>query len=267
VKRISDRERAEAIVAQMREFRAELGVVPAWYIEQATKELGRSRACLYRWAKDGVPAGARSGFELQDEHKVAVFDERGVGAAWQALRSEGADVPSRTTWYRVAGRDLSEFERRYMQGGLPGARSAQLRLERREGRRGDALIADHKLVDLLVGLPGAGKPVRPWITSFMEPSTRAIAGLAVSIRPHRGVVLAALGEAIRERPELTPAHGKPWIIRFDNGLEFLADAIRSAAMDLGFHPVPLRARSPWLNGKIERWHQTMTRELIRRLPY
>ena len=72
---------------------------------------------------------------------------------------------------------------------------------------------------------------------------------------------------MRERPELTPAHGKPWIIRFDNGLEFLAGVIRSAAMDLAFHPVPLRARSPWLNGKIERWHQTMTRELIRRLPY
>ena len=267
MKRIADRERAEAIVAQMREFRAELGVVPAWYLEQAKKELGRSRACLYRWAKDGVPAGTRSGFQLQGEHKVAVFDERGVGAAWQALRAEGADVPSRTTWYVAAGRDLSELERRYIQGGLPGARSAQLRLERREGRRGDALIADHKLIDLLVCLPGAAKPVRPWITSFMEPSTRAIAGLAVSVRPHRGVVLAALGEAIRERPELTPAHGKPWIIRFDNGLEFLAGAIRSAAVDLGFNPVPLRRRSPWLNGKIERWHQTMTRELIRRLPH
>jgi putative transposase len=81
------------------------------------------------------------------------------------------------------------------------------------------------------------------------------------------VVLAALGEAIRERPELTPAHGKPWIIRFDNGLEFLAGAIRSAALDLAFSPVPLRRRSPWLNGKIERWHRTMTDELIRRLPH
>lgn len=267
MKRISDRERAEAIVAQMREFRAELGVIPTWYLEQAKQELGRSRACLYRWAKDGVPAPVRQGFQFQGEHKVAVFDERSVGAAWRALRSEGAEVPSRTAWYRAAGRDLSELERRYVQGGLPGARSAQLRLERREGGRGDALIADHKLVDLLVCLPGAAKPLRPWITSFMEPSTRAIAGLAVSVRPHRGVVLAALGEAIRERPEFTPAHGKPWIIRFDNGLEFLAGAIRSAALDLGFNPVPLRRRSPWLNGKIERWHQTMTRELIRRLPH
>ena len=124
MKRIADRERAEAIVAQMREFRAELGVVPAWYLEQAEQELGRSRACLYRWAKDGVPTGARSGFQLQAEHKVAVFDERGVGAAWHALRAEGAEVPSRTTWYRVSGRDLSELERRYIQGGLP-ARAAR----------------------------------------------------------------------------------------------------------------------------------------------
>jgi len=252
----------------MRELRDELGLVPAWYLEQASKELGRSRACLYRWAKDGVPAATTpSGFQFERDHKAAVFEERCVGAAWKALLADGAEVPSRTTWYRAAGRDLSEIERRYARGGLPGARGAQLRLERREGGRGDALIADHKLVDLLVCLPGTAKPVRPWITSFMEPSTRAIAGLAVSVRPHRGVVLAALGEAIRERPELTPAHGKPWIVRFDNGLEFLAGAIRSAAMDLGFHPVPLRARSPWLNGKIERWHQTMTSELIRRLPH
>jgi putative transposase len=267
MKRIADRERAEAIVGQMREFREQLGFVPAWYLRQAKEELGRSRACLYRWVKDGVPTRERPGFRLEIEHKVAVFDERGVGAAWQALRSEGATVPSRSTWYRAAGRDLSELEHRYARGGLPGARTAQLRLERREGSRGDALIADHKLIDLLVCIPGTGKPVRPWVTSFMEPSTRAIAGLAVSLRPHRGVVLAALGEAIRERPELTPVHGKPWIVRFDNGLEFLAKAIRSAAMDLGFTPVPLRRRSPWLNGKIERWHQTMTRELIARLPY
>jgi putative transposase len=267
MKRIEDRERAEAIVAQMRELREQLGFVPAWYLQQAKEELGRSRACLYRWAKEGVPARERPGFRLHGEHKVAVFDERSVGGAWQALRSEGIDLPSRATWYRAAGRDLSELERRYLRGGLPSARAAQLRLERREGRRGDALIADHTLVDLLVSLPGTAKPVRPWVTSFMEPSTRAIAGLAVSVRPHRGVVLAALGEAMRERPELSPAYGKPWMIRFDNGLEFLAKAIRSAAMDLGVTAVPLRRRSPWLNGKIERWHQTMTRELIARLPY
>jgi putative transposase len=267
VKRIEDRERAEALIAAMRQMRAELGHVPAWYLAQASKELHRSPACLYRWMKDGVPDRSRASFQLADAQKVAVFEEHGVGAAWRTLRAEGQELPSRATWYRAATRDLSELERRYAEGGLPYARRAQLRLERREGGRGDCLIADHKLVDLLVTLPGTAKPARPWVTSFMEPSTRAIAGLAVSVRPHRGVVLAALGEAIRARPELSPAHGKPWMIRFDNGLEFLAKTIRSAAMDLGFNPVPLRRRSPWLNGKIERWHQTMTGELISRLPY
>ena len=267
MKRIADRDRAEAIIAQMREFQAELGHVPAWYLQQASKELGRSQASLYRWVKDGVPSGTRTHFQLEDEHKSAVFEEHGVGAAWKALRADGQELPSRATWYRASARDLTALELRYAQGGLPSARRAQLRLERREGRRGDCLIADHKLAEVLVAMPGTAKPARPWITSFMEPSTRAIAGLAVSVRPHRGVVLAALGEAIRERPELTPAYGKPWTIRFDNGLEFLARAIRSAAMDMAFTPIPLRARSPWLNGKIERWHQTLTRELISRLPY
>ncbi len=267
VKRIADRERAEAIIAQMRALQAELGHVPDWYLREACAELKRSRASLYRWVKDGVPAGRCERFSLSDAHKVAVFDEHGAGGAWAALSRTGEELPSRATWYRASSRDLSMLEQRYAKAGLPGARRAQLRLERREGRRGEALIADHKLADVLVSLPGSHKPARPWITSFMEPSTRAIAGLAVSMRPHRGVVLAALGEAMRERPELTPASGKPWIVRFDNGLEFLAKTIRSAALDLGFTPVPLRRRSPWLNGKIERWHQTMTRELIRRLPH
>jgi putative transposase len=267
VKRIADRERAEAIVTQMRELQAELGHVPSWYLRQACADLKRSRACLYRWAKDGIPAGTRASFQLGDMHKTVVFEEHGVGAGWDALRGQGEQLPSRATWYRAARRDLTELELRYAKGGLPAARSAQLRLQRREGRRGDALIADHKQADVLVSLPGTHKPARPWITSFMEPSTRTIAGLAVSARPHRGVVLAALGDAIRQRPELTPAHGKPWIVRFDNGLEFLANAVRTAALDLGFAPVPLRRRSPWLNGKIERWHQTMTNEMIRRLPH
>jgi len=267
MKRIADRERAEAIVTQMREFQAELGHVPSWYLRQACAELGRSRASLYRWAKNGVPTRERESFRLDNAHKTAVFEEHGVGGAWDALRKQGEEIPSRATWYRAANRDLNAVEMRYAKGGLPNARRAQLRLERREGQRSQTLIADHKLADVLVSLPGTHKPARPWITSFMEPSTRAIAGLAVSVRPHRGVVLAALGEAIRERPELTPAHGKPWIVRFDNGLEFLAKAIGSAALDLGFTPVPLRRRSPWLNGKIERWHQTMTVEMIRRLPH
>ena len=265
--RIADREQAEAILTQLRELRSKLGSIPPWYMTEACAALGRSRSQVYRWINSGLPPERPRGFALKDAHKVAVFEEHGVGAAWDALRKDGAEIPSLATWYRAAGRDLTSLELRYAMGGMPAARRAQLRLQRREGNRAETLIADHTLVDLVVSLPGNAKPRRPWVTSFMEPSTRAIAGLAVSVRPHRGVVLAALGEAIRERAELTPAHGKPWIVRFDNGLEFLAKTIRSAALDLGFAPVPLRRRSPWLNGKIERWHQTMTQELIRRLPH
>src|ERR1017187_1133337 len=106
MKRLADRERAEAIVAQMCEMRAGLGFIPAWYMAEACVALGRSRSQMYRWINNGLPPATRSAFALQDGHKVAVFEEHGVGAAWKALRVEGEEVPSRATWYRAAGRDL-----------------------------------------------------------------------------------------------------------------------------------------------------------------
>ena len=263
-------ERREAVVTGLREIRAELGFIPCNHLREAAEHLERSPSTVLRWVSQGVPrGGARRPYELSPEHKRRIFEWHGcVSAAWAELHRAGEPVPSRATFQRAALRSMSAVDRAYARGGMPEARASQLRLERRETGRGITLVADHKLADVPVVVPGKGAhPVRPWITTFMCASTRAVAGIAVSVRHHRGTVLAALGQAIRRRPELTPAYGLPRLVRFDNGMENLSTAVRGAQFELGFVAAPLPPRSPWLNGKIERWHRTLTDEFISRLPY
>lgn len=263
----ADLERAQALVDALRETRERIGFIPPDQMDVAREELGVDRSTVYRWLRHGLPKG-RAGAALTREEIVALFDHYGVVAhAWAELHASGQTQKSRATFYRAAGQ-LPEIDLLYASEGLPGARRAQLRLERRESHTGRALIADHLLADVEVVLPGKGaKRVRPWLTGFEEPRSRALAGLVISVRPTRAEVLAGLGEAMRRTPEFSPVYGLPTFIRTDNGREFLTKALRSAQVELGFSHLPLRRRSPWLNGKIERWHQTIEHELFARMPW
>jgi len=89
---------------------------------------------------------------------------------------------------------------------------------------------------------------------FMDGFSRLIMGWAISMYPSSATVLAALRSAITIDPECGPFGGVPEALRWDNGLEFAAEALQTAGAVLGCKVAKMPAYTPHLRGKIERSH-------------
>ena len=110
------------------------------------------------------------------------------------------------------------------------------------------------------------RPVRPWLTIFVDCYSRAIMSYVVSLRPNQGHVLAGLGAAIRLREPHGPFCGVPGWITFDRGMENVADAVIEALVMLRMTAMPTLPRHPEHNGKVERLHGTITSMFLAGLP-
>ncbi len=83
--------------------------------------------------------------------------------------------------------------------------------------------------------PGHRKTKQLWMTYFIDCYSRMIMGWMVSVRQSSDAVLEALRDAIALDPEHGNPHGgKPLVVMYDNGLEFLAEVVPDAAAYLDF---------------------------------
>lgn len=265
-----DRELARLAVARLLEVRSRLGRVPESQIRQVAAVLGCSRASLFRWlAAGGLPESERTRFVLGDEHLDAYFGACGsAAAAHRALAASGSEgLPSGRTFERAVQRDLSHAERARAREGVEGERRFSVYLPRPEPARNTTWEGDHKQLDVLVLARRGIRPAKPWLTVFVDTYSRAIMGYAVAMVPDRGVVLAALGSALRGTRDRGPFGGIPCQLRCDNGLEFIADAIAQAAVAIGCEVILTPAYTPFRKGKVERLNCTIITELLATLPF
>lgn len=266
---VVDRELANLAIARLLEQRSRDGRLPASQVRQVAETLGCSRATLYRWlAASGRHEAMRARFELEDVHLDAYFEAAGSAAqAHRALTKAGVGVPSRRTFERAVRRDLTAAERARARLGEEGERRMGIYVARDEPARNRTWEADHKQLDILVRPTRGHRPVKPWLTSFLDTYSRAVMGYAVSLVPDRGVVLAALGASMRLDEARGPFAGRPGQVRCDHGLEFAAGAIREAAAAIGFELCFTPAYMPHRKGKIERFHRTIVTEFLTGLPF
>lgn len=266
---IADRELADLAVARLLEQRFRDGGLPASQVRQVAETLGCSRATVYRWlAAGGRHEALRARFELDDVHLDAFVESAGSAAqAHRVLSQAGASLPSRRTFQRAVRRDLTAVERARARMGEEGERRMGIYVPRDEPARNRTWEADHKQLDILVRPTGGHRPVKPWLTSFLDTYSRAVMGYAVSLVPDRGVVLAALGASMRLDEARGPFAGRPGQVRCDRGLEFAAGAIREAAAAIGFELCFTPPYMPHRKGKIERLHRTIVSEFLTGLPF
>jgi putative transposase len=237
-------------------------------VRQAAAAMGVSERTLWRWLRtDPMPEPAPRGYRLSAEDLDEYMARRGNAAAvWRARYGRGAG-PSKRTLQRAFERELRPGDRAAVVSGAEGRRRHEVYLRWEAARRNDIWEADHKELEVLVLAPRAQRPQKPWATLFLDAYSRLIMGWAISLRPSAATVLAALGKAIRLDPERGPFGGVPSVLRWDNGLEFAADALASAAGVLGAAIVPTAAYSPHQKGKLERTNRTLTQELLSGLPF
>jgi transposase InsO family protein len=269
-----DREVLEAVVASLQRQRRENGGrLLDGALRDAHELLGVPKSTLSRWSTSGLPKPRRPMPRyslLEDEEALAIVYEvnESRAAAHRRLVSMRPDnVPSKRTLQRSFRRDLGRGHQHAVERGDAGWRS-HVPVERYEPEfRNQHWQADHTCLEVLVQPPGKNRrAARPWLTTFIDCYSRGIMGYSLSLQPNQGHVLAALGSAVRLYPHRGPFCGVPAWVTTDRGLEFVAHAVIEALVLMRVTAMPTLPRHPQNNGKIERLHQTITKEFLADLP-
>jgi putative transposase len=249
-----------ATVQRLRAVRdANAGRLPAGWVDEAATACGVGRSTMLRYLAQGAPASrsADPPWNWGPTARAAYYRAAGnVTLARRMLeREEGAgSVASLSTMYRAAARDFAPDEQALARLGERAARGKRLVCAIENVHRNEVWLSDHKLLDVFVVLPRGKTPVRPWMTVLIDGYSRRAVGASLSITPNRGHVLSALAMAIEQC-------GIPEMLVFDRGREFLSHAVAEHASALGYAAVPTLAYHPHHKGKVERFHQTLNRNL------
>jgi putative transposase len=211
-----------------------------------------------RWVAEGqVRVRPSQAFRLTERDLDALYAAHGCcSAAWERLADAGVTVSLRT-FQRAVVRELAPPERAYARAGEEGRRRYSVYRRWESSARNEVWQADHAELDVEV-LPLRGtRRVRPWLTVVQDCFSLLIMGWALSLRLSSAEVLAALRMAIVIDPDRCEWGGVPELVRFDGGKEFLAEAVRRAAGELGCAALPTAPYSPHLKGKVERLNRTI----------
>lgn len=238
-------------------------------VTMAAEAFGVGRSTVYRWIKYGVPQPTSTAYRLTERDKVAYFAACGYAAvAFRAMVAAGEGAPpSLSTYERALRRELDRATREAARHGASARKQFRVALRDRNYHRNERWEGDHTQLEIEIMVPRRKEPARPWLTWFVDAGTRYVVGWAVSLRPTSGEVLAVLRVGVEQDPERGPVYGAPKMLVWDNGNEFLANAVTDASLMLGSYPVAVQPFSPDKKPKIERLHQTLERELLSSLPY
>ncbi|MEV0415020.1 DDE-type integrase/transposase/recombinase [Streptomyces sp. NPDC050448] len=177
----------------------------------------------------------------------------------------GAQAPSLATLYRAVARDVSPGQWAGLRGGEQARRAHDVFFQRPVGHRNEVWETDH--VQVKVDVDIEGRVGRPWVTWFIDCSTRVICGYAVTAQvPSRESVLVALRDAISREGEHGPFGGLPGAVRVDRGKDFLSRAVGEALGAFAVPVVDLPAYSPHLKGTVEALNRAAKQMFFASLP-
>lgn len=240
------RETRKAVIAQLHEERGTVGAVSDERVAAVATSFGRSPRTIRRWLAAGVPdGGTRQPYEPSDREMELYIDLHGSPARVAARMARDGNA-RRSVWtlYRAFRRALTPGQRALVQVGDKGLRALSLYLSWEAEYRNQAWQADHKEMPVRTLLMSGVKPVRPWWTVFIDVYSRAVMGWVISVDHDRADVLAAMRQAISVDGEHGPFAGRPDVVVWDNGAEFLSDDVTAACHRLGITPDPTSAWSP-----------------------
>ena len=120
--------------------------------------------------------------------------------------------------------------------------------------------SDGNMMTVYLQHPTGKRQARDEMTPMLDVRSRFIAGYWLSESESAVGTLHALTDAIVKHNHV------PLDVQADNGPGFKNHLVRRFYSQLGIDPTHPRARNPKDNGYIERWHQTLQNEFLRRLP-
>lgn len=264
-----DPEVRAAVVARLMQKRAIGGSITS-EVRRAADGLLVAPSTVWRWlATDSGGGRKRKRYEITEADRDAYVDRRGNIAAAHRDRLGSVDgrVPPLRTLQRAFARDLTPAERAAAVDGVDGRRRHEIYLRWTPVRRNAIWEGDHKELAVEVTPPRGVRPVKPWVTLFLDGYSRLVMGWALSLRPNAATVLATLRRGLIVDPERGPFGGVPDVLRPDNGLEFVNTALERVCAVLGTELVPTPKFSPHRKGKVERANRTLDQEFLCGLPF
>lgn len=254
------------------------GTVPTPLRRSLTVAHGISKSQMYReiaTVRSGCETTTAQGWwtdEASYDHVLtALAATDNVKQAWRRLRQDGTVHSSYPQFTRQLRQHLSPAVRAALVGnGREDYLANSLYCTDQVPHRNVRWQADGQEIPVWVQPDRAGAaPFKPWQVTFIDDATRMVmATVITATRPSTQDVLAALATAVRgfHAPDGTFVGGLPDTIRWDNGGEFLNDAVTLACAQLGISPRPASPYAGWHKGKIERWHETIQSEVYSELP-
>jgi putative transposase len=246
----------EAVVATdaLRSARdANGGRIPQAELQQFADFAGVSRRTAYLWIRNGPPTGRRQRFELSERARAALVQTHGNRAlAWQILKDEGEELPTKRTFRNAVKREMTPVELAAIQGGEEALVEMRMYSRSEPTVRNELWQCDTVDLDLVaLERPGRKTRRRPKVTLVIDDSTGAIMGWSMSFSDTKASVLIALRDAMIVRPEMGPFGGIPERMIVDRGPNMISNAVTDAAVLVGFGVEPLQGGAPWLKGKVE----------------
>jgi putative transposase len=172
------------VVARLREQRMTGGLRSA-DVRAIAAQLGIGERTVWRWLATSMDSPRRrrrrDRYQITEADRDAYADWRGnVAAVHRALHAGSPEGPSLRRLQVAFARDLTPGERAAAVEGSEGRRRHEVYLRWEPVCRNARWEADHKELPVLVTPPRGRRPVKPWVTAFLDCYSRLIMGWAVS---------------------------------------------------------------------------------------
>jgi putative transposase len=256
----------EKVRRRLERERRRVGVFTTASIASAAEELGVGARTLWRWLSVGGPPATRR-FELTERHLILIATHKRVKLAWKAALKEGLEVDYTTFWR--AWRRLPPSVRKGLPKGIKAMRVEQVYGKYPARKRNGVWQADHTLLPIWIRPKRGKKPVKVWLTAFIDVATRVAVAFAITTRqPNAELVIATLVDGILgvTLTDGTFVGGKPRTTRFDRGADFEADLVADASKTLAIIPNPCEPYKPFQKPHIERLMGIVVFEFLAGLP-
>ncbi|HTU36601.1 MAG TPA: DDE-type integrase/transposase/recombinase [Acidimicrobiales bacterium] len=220
-----------------------------------------------------VPPPVRRPFELTEHHIQVIFACCGnVKRAYHELFDDAPDAPSHSVFWRAWHERHPTATQETARRGGEAMANYWIYTPFTAPERNTVWQADHFELPIDVVADGHGtRLVKPWLTLFVDDTTRKVMAWALTAQPDRRpdaeTVLATIAAGIRIRLEDgAEVGGIPQILRWDNDRSFTAGMVTALGARVGFecHCVP--PYSGHMKGKIERLGRRVQEQFVMLLP-
>ncbi|MGY1615911.1 transposase [Geodermatophilus sp. SYSU D00691] len=263
-------EREASVLATLLRIRDAHGQVSNRDVRIAADALQCSTRRIRRMLERGYVCKPRERWKPEADPTIRLIRWQGsVSQVYDDLCEKGKEPGvSKRTMQRYFATDYDQRLLAGARGGYQALKAASPLFEREVAHRNDEWATDHTQLPNWVLLPD-GTYAKPWMTTILDSATRMVLAFTISAytpttEESVETVAVAMEGYTTEDGEFIG--GQPLTLHSDRGSDLATHAMTIGLIEHGTGRSFSEAYTPEQNGRIERWHRTVKREVCAGLP-